>query len=202
MKISLLVALILGVLAFSSNTALATHWGGISTGSNYGGPPIVKKRYTKKKSYRKSARRSKRRTTKRSRKRSRSYRTVSVSSKCLNTDAKHLLTRIEARFGKVHLISTCRAGATIAGSGRPSKHRNGKAIDFAAPKGMKAAIVAWLRKSHNSGGTMTYRDMGHIHVDIGRKFVALNRCSYKTGRCGKRRTAKKRRSRRRRSRRG
>jgi hypothetical protein len=92
--------------------------------------------------------------------------------KCLTTAAHALLDRIEAQFGPVRAISTCRPGARIAGSGRISRHASGNAIDFEAG-GRKGAIVKWLIANHKSGGTMTYSDMSHIHVDIGQHFVAL-----------------------------
>jgi hypothetical protein len=91
---------------------------------------------------------------------------------CLQPQAQALLSRIEGQFGPVQLISTCRPGAVIAGSGRPSKHRYGLAIDFNAG-GRKGAIVQWLIANHHSGGTMTYSGMNHIHVDIGPRFVSL-----------------------------
>ena len=96
-----------------------------------------------------------------------------VPRHCLTAAARELLQRIEAHFGQVELISTCRPGATIAGSGRPSKHRDGNAIDFKAGA-RKQHVVAWLIVNHHSGGTMTYRGMDHIHVDIGPHFVALD----------------------------
>lgn len=95
-----------------------------------------------------------------------------ASRSCLAAPAKALLNRIEAQFGSVTLVSTCRPGAVIATSGKPSKHRNGMAIDFDAGS-RKAAVVSWLVANHHSGGTMTYRDMSHIHVDIGYRFVSL-----------------------------
>ena len=73
----------------------------------------------------------------------------------------------------MQLISTCRPGARIAGSGRISKHASGEAIDFNAG-GRKGAVVQWLIANHKSGGTMTYAGMSHIHVDVGQHFVALN----------------------------
>ena len=91
---------------------------------------------------------------------------------CLQPQARALLSRIEGQFGSVQLISTCRPGAVIAGSGKPSKHRYGLAIDFNAG-GRKGAIVSWLIANHHSGGTMTYSGMNHIHVDIGPRFVSL-----------------------------
>lgn len=93
---------------------------------------------------------------------------------CLTGSAQALLARIEAQFGPVRIISTCRPGAVIAGTGRPSRHASGNAIDFDAPKGRKPEVVRWLIDNHRSGGVMTYAAMNHIHVDIGRRFVALN----------------------------
>ncbi|WP_295556483.1 D-Ala-D-Ala carboxypeptidase family metallohydrolase [uncultured Hyphomicrobium sp.] len=95
-----------------------------------------------------------------------------ASRGCLQASARALLDRIEAQFGPVNVISTCRPGARIAGSGKPSKHGFGLAVDFEAG-GRKAAIVNWLRANHHAGGTMTYARMSHIHVDIGPRFVSL-----------------------------
>src|SRR5262245_63037630 len=91
---------------------------------------------------------------------------------CLQPAASALLSRIEAQFGPVQVISTCRPGATIRNTGKPSKHRYGLAVDFDAGA-RKGQIVQWLIANHNSGGTMTYAGMSHIHVDIGPKFVSL-----------------------------
>jgi Peptidase M15 len=99
-----------------------------------------------------------------------------TSRECLTRSARSLLASIEAKFGRVEIISTCRRGARIASSGRPSKHATGEAIDFRVP-GKKKQVLAWLTKNHHSGGTMTYSDMDHIHVDVGHHFVALNRSS-------------------------
>jgi Peptidase M15/Bacterial SH3 domain len=91
---------------------------------------------------------------------------------CLTYAARALLERIEAKFGPVRLISTCRAGAQITGTGRPSRHASGNAVDFDAGA-RKAEIVEWLIANHHAGGTMTYTDMSHIHVDIGPHFVSI-----------------------------
>lgn len=101
---------------------------------------------------------------------------ASTSTSCLTSEARALLNRIRSRFGNVQIISTCRPGARIATSGRPSKHASGQAIDFRVP-GRKREVVRWLSANHRSGGTMTYSDMDHIHVDVGYRFVALNRPS-------------------------
>jgi hypothetical protein len=95
-----------------------------------------------------------------------------TSRSCLQAPARALLDRIESQFGPVRVVSTCRPGAVVAGSGKPSKHRYGLAVDFDAG-GRKGAIVNWLRANHHSGGTMTYARMSHIHVDIGPRFVSL-----------------------------
>jgi hypothetical protein len=92
--------------------------------------------------------------------------------KCLSQPAHELLDKIEARFGPVKVISTCRPGARIAGSGRISRHASGNAVDFDAGS-RKGAIINWLVANHKTGGTMTYPSMSHIHIDIGHHFVSL-----------------------------
>jgi hypothetical protein len=95
-----------------------------------------------------------------------------ASRGCLQPATSALLSRIEAQFGPVQIVSTCRPGATIRNTGKPSKHRYGLAIDFEAGA-RKGAIVQWLIANHHAGGTMTYAGMSHIHVDIGQRFVSL-----------------------------
>ena len=97
-----------------------------------------------------------------------------TSRTCLSPNARTLLSRIEAQFGRMQVVSTCRPGARIAGSGRPSRHASGNAIDFKAPRGRKGEVVRWLIANHRTGGIMTYAGMGHIHVDVGPRFVSLN----------------------------
>lgn len=101
------------------------------------------------------------------------YDNVSVSRSCLTRETRQLLDRVEAEFGPVQIVSTCRPGAVIAGTHHASMHRYGRAVDFNAPPGRKAAIVRWLA-ANNPGGTMTYASMGHIHMDTGPyHFVSL-----------------------------
>jgi len=95
-----------------------------------------------------------------------------TSRSCLTGAAQSLLSRIESQFGAMRIVSTCRPGATIAGSGRVSRHASGNAIDFEAG-GRKGEVVRWLVANHHAGGTMTYGDSNHIHVDIGPHFVSL-----------------------------
>lgn len=91
---------------------------------------------------------------------------------CLTSSARALLGRIEAQFGPMQIVSTCRPGARIAGTGRISRHASGNAVDFNAGS-RKGAVIRWLIANHHSGGTMTYPNMDHIHVDIGPRFVSL-----------------------------
>jgi len=98
--------------------------------------------------------------------------TADALRSCLTPPARALLERIEERFGPVRLVSTCRAGATIAGTTRLSKHASGNAIDFDAGN-RKEQIVDWLIANHHDGGIMIYPDMDHIHVDIGPRFVSI-----------------------------
>ena len=100
------------------------------------------------------------------------FRPLNVSLGCLSPAALRLLDRIETQFGSIEIVSTCRPGAVIAGTSRPSLHGSGNAIDFNAGS-RKGAIIEWLIANHPGGGTMTYPDMDHIHVDIGRHFVSL-----------------------------
>jgi len=88
---------------------------------------------------------------------------------CLTAAAKSLLARIESNFGRVQVVSTCRRGATIAGTSHPSMHRYGMAFDFKTSR--KAEVVRWLI-ANNKGGTMTYRGSDHIHADVGQYHFA------------------------------
>jgi hypothetical protein len=92
--------------------------------------------------------------------------------KCLKPEIRALLEKIEDMFRPVEVISTCRPGATIAGTGRPSRHASGNAVDFEAGD-RKSAIIKWLVANNHTGGTMTYSGMSHIHIDFGPHFVAL-----------------------------
>jgi hypothetical protein len=94
------------------------------------------------------------------------------SRKGLTPAALALLERIENQFGGVNVISGYRPGARIAGTGRISRHASGNAVDFEAGS-RKGKIIDWLVANHPHGGTMTYADMSHIHIDVGQHFVSL-----------------------------
>lgn len=91
------------------------------------------------------------------------YRSASASRSCLTADTRAVLARLEARVGAVQIVSTCRAGATIAGTGRPSFHRYGKAVDFNTRN--KGAAIAFLRTQ--GVFVMTYCGMSHVHFNTG-----------------------------------
>ncbi|MDO9383781.1 MAG: D-Ala-D-Ala carboxypeptidase family metallohydrolase [Hyphomicrobiaceae bacterium] len=174
----------LALAAFAPLTAQAAVHGvfgdGYSEASTFKAQQSGKQRAHKRSGKHYGAHKSGRRSASRSGSRSRggsrhahSHGGAGTSRTCLQASARALLSRIESQFGAVQIVSTCRPGAVIAGSGKPSKHRYGLAIDFNAPSGKKGAIVQWLIKNHHSGGTMTYAGMNHIHVDVGQRFVSL-----------------------------
>jgi hypothetical protein len=96
----------------------------------------------------------------------------STSINCLTPPARAIILRIEAKFGPMEIISTCRPGATVRDTGRPSRHASGNAVDFIAGD-RKGAVVSWLIANYTGGGTMTYSDSPHIHVDVGPHWVQL-----------------------------
>ena len=97
------------------------------------------------------------------------------SAGCLPASVRGTLAQIEQRFGRIHVVSTHRPGARIAGSGNTSYHATCRAADFAAPPAKHAAVVAWL-KSNFSGGVGTYScSMHHIHIDNGPR-VRWHKC--------------------------
>jgi uncharacterized protein YcbK (DUF882 family) len=98
---------------------------------------------------------------------------ASISRACLTSAARAILSRIEQKFGRMQIVSTCRPGARIAGTGRISRHASGNAIDFNAGR-RKGEVLRWLVAHYRGGGTMTYAHMDHIHVDVGRHFVSLS----------------------------
>lgn len=89
-----------------------------------------------------------------------------AETSCLPGSLKHTLAQIRSKFGSVQVISTSRPGARTP-NGKPSYHASCRAVDFNAPSGKYAAVVAWLKANHN-GGLGTYScGMSHIHIDNG-----------------------------------
>ena len=102
------------------------------------------------------------------------YAKASTGRSCLTGQTRAVLGRLEARIGKVAIISTCRRGAVIAGTRRPSFHRYGMAVDFSTPR--KAEAIAFLRSQ--GVFVMTYSTHRHVHFNTGQKGVVLGANGY------------------------
>ena len=94
---------------------------------------------------------------------------------CLPGSLQNTLSQIRAKFGSVRIVSTFRRGAIIAGSGRRSLHASCRAVDFHAPPGKRAAVIAWLRANHRGGLGVYGCKMSHIHIDNGGRY-SWNKC--------------------------
>lgn len=78
------------------------------------------------------------------------------------------LKTVEAKFGKITIISSCRPGARVKKNGRPSMHSYCRAIDFKPPRGKYSAVATYLKRTW-SGGVGTYSGrLNHIHIDDNR----------------------------------
>ena len=106
---------------------------------------------------------------------------TSLNRDCLTPDTRELLSRLEATFGRVNLISTCRAGARMP-TGDVSWHARNRAFDFVVPKRVdKRDVMVWLGKN-SPGVTISYRSMPHIHTDTGNfRKVIYNAANHAAG---------------------
>ena len=98
-----------------------------------------------------------------------------TSASCLPGSVQSTLNQIRQKFGPVRIISTFRRGAIIAGTGRRSLHASCRAVDFYAPAGKRAAVIAWLRSSHKGGLGIYSCAMSHLHIDNGGNYT-WNKC--------------------------
>jgi uncharacterized protein YcbK (DUF882 family) len=101
--------------------------------------------------------------------------TPSSAQGCLPGSLQRTLIQIRAKFGPVAIVSTYRRGAIIAGTGRRSLHASCRAVDFHAPSGKRAAVIAWLRSNHTGGLGIYGCGMSHIHIDNGGRY-SWNKC--------------------------
>jgi uncharacterized protein YcbK (DUF882 family) len=97
------------------------------------------------------------------------------TTRCLPGSIQSTLNKIRAKFGPIQVISTYRRGAIIAGTGRRSLHASCRAVDFAAPSGKRAAVIAWLRSNHSGGLGIYSCGMSHLHIDNGGHYT-WNKC--------------------------
>lgn len=103
------------------------------------------------------------------------YAAASTSLGCLTQKTRSIVEQLKERFGSIAIVSTCRPGAMIAGTGRPSYHRWGMAVDFTPLEAKKKAVVNWLYDQKVL--VMTYFNQSHIHFNIGqgqRKILLAN----------------------------
>jgi len=98
-----------------------------------------------------------------------------TSTSCLPGSVQSTLNQIRQKFGPVQIVSTFRRGAVIAGTGRRSLHASCRAVDFNAPAGKRAAVIAWLRSNHKGGLGIYSCGMSHLHIDNGGRY-AWNKC--------------------------
>lgn len=78
------------------------------------------------------------------------------------------LIEVEKMFGKIEIISSCRPGAVIKKTNRPSMHRYCRAIDFNPKRGTYTAVANYLKRTWR-GGVGTYSGyFNHIHIDNNR----------------------------------
>ena len=138
----------------------------------------TKKVYKKKRKYAKRSYRKKRRyyaKKKRIRQNRRtSWRPQSRVSRSGSTKFKghkmpvsvaNKLRSVEVKFGKIRIISSCRPGATVRKTGRPSMHRYCRAIDFKPRRGTYRQVARYLKTTWGGGvGTYSGR-FNHIHID-------------------------------------
>ena len=98
-----------------------------------------------------------------------------TSTSCLPGSIQSTLNQIRAKFGPVRIVSPFRRGAVIAGPGRRSLHASCRAVDFHAPAGKRAAVIAWLRTNHKGGLGIYSCGMSHLHIDNGGNYT-WNKC--------------------------
>lgn len=80
------------------------------------------------------------------------------------------LRQIEKKFGRIYILSSCRKGATVKKTGRPSMHRYCRAVDF-KPSRNYWKVARYLKATWKGGvGTYSTERGGknitkHIHID-------------------------------------
>lgn len=147
---------------------------------------VKRKKYTKRKRYVKRKRYTRRtyktrygvrsRILKNSRKRIRSYRRsrmlrtpiVRWKGHRMPSSVALKLQEVQRKYGSIRIISSCRPGATVKNTGRPSMHSYCRAIDFKPPRGKYRTVANYLKRTW-SGGVGTYSGrFNHIHIDDNR----------------------------------
>jgi len=160
LNVSLVIVLLLLVLTVLdvSKAEAAVKWVD-------GNPVFYTKKVVKKKVYSKKRRYAKKRIYKsRKSKMVRSGLTKFKGHK-MPVSVANKLRVVESKFGKIRILSSCRPGATVRKTGRPSMHRYCRAVDFNPPRGKYRQVARYLKTTWGGGvGTYSGR-FNHIHID-------------------------------------
>ena len=121
---------------------------------------VKKRKYTKRRKYSSKKRSYRSRKSKVARSRITKFKGHSMPVSVANK-----LRNVETKFGKIKILSSCRPGATVRKTGRPSMHRYCRAVDFNPPRGKYRQVARYLKTTWGGGvGTYSGR-FNHIHID-------------------------------------
>ena len=124
-----------------------------------------RKRYAKKKVYSKKRRYAKKRIYKSRKSRVARSGLTKFKGHRMPVSVANKLRVVESKFGKIRISSSCRPGATVRKTGRPSMHRYCRAVDFNPPRGKYRQVARYLKTTWGGGvGTYSGR-FNHIHID-------------------------------------
>jgi len=124
-----------------------------------------RKRYAKKKVYYKKRRYAKKRIYKSRKSRVVRSGLTKFKGHRMPVSVANKLRVVESKFGKIRISSSCRRGATVRKTGRPSMHRYCRAVDFNPPRGKYRQVAGYLKTTWGGGvGTYSGR-FNHIHID-------------------------------------
>ena len=126
---------------------------------------VKKKVYSKRKRYAKKIRYAKKRIYKSRKSRVVRSGLTKFKGHRMPVSVANKLRVVESKFGKIRILSSCRPGATVRKTGRPSMHRYCRAVDFNPPRGKYRQVARYLKTTWGGGvGTYSGR-FNHIHID-------------------------------------
>ena len=160
LNVSLVVVLVLLVLTVLdvSKAEAAVKWVD-------GQPVFYTKKVVKKKVYSKKRRYAKKRIYKSRKSRVVRSGLTKFKGHRMPVSVANKLRVVESKFGKIRILSSCRPGATVRKTGRPSMHRYCRAVDFNPPRRKYRQVARYLKTTWGGGvGTYSGR-FNHIHID-------------------------------------
>ena len=160
LNVSLVIVLLLLVLTVLdvSKAEAAVKWVD-------GNPVFYTKKVVKKKVYSKKRRYAKKRIYKSRKSRVVRSGLTKFKGHRMPVSVANKLRVVESKFGKIRISSSCRPGATVRKTGRPSMHRYCRAVDFNPPRGKYRQVARYLKTTWGGGvGTYSGR-FNHIHID-------------------------------------